>query len=377
MVHEAASAAPAEPVEPGPVARLVQTVLPEVELKVGQSPMDEVVTIRRDDFVQVMEAAKKDERLAFDYLRCLSGVDYLTELETVYHFYSFKHGHSLAIKVRCPNEDTHVPTVSHLWQTANWHERETQELYGIVFDGHPDMRPLLTEEGLGYYIMRKSHPLADIEEWQEDYLQTIEEAKAQMATATGIAAPLDEKALKIQMAQQKAAVIKRVRDEARAKGLSPEDEKAVVQEAIKKYEEEHAAAQAATAAPAAPAKPVDERAAKIQLAQQKAALITKTREEARAKGLSPEDERQVVAEALKKFSEEQEQATTATAAPAPAAATPAAPPQDRAAKIQLAQQKAALITKTREEARAKGLSTEEERQAVAEALKQFAEEQAG
>ena len=242
MVHEAASAAPAEPVEPGPVARLLQTVLPGLEFEVGQSPMDEVVTIRRDDFDQVMEAAKKDERLAFDYLRCLSGVDYLTELETVYHFYSFKHGHSLAIKVRCPNGDTHVPTVSHLWQTANWHERETQELYGIMFDGHPDMRPLLTEEGLGYYIMRKSHPLADIEEWQEDYLQTIEEAKAQMATATGIAAPLDEKALKIRMAQQKAAVIKKVRDEARAKGLSPEDEKAVVQEAIKKYEEEHAAA---------------------------------------------------------------------------------------------------------------------------------------
>ena len=56
-----------------------------------------------------------------------------------------------------------------------------------MFDGHPDLRPLLTEEGLGYYIMRKSHPLADIEEWQEDYLKAIEEAKTQMAAATGVA----------------------------------------------------------------------------------------------------------------------------------------------------------------------------------------------
>ena len=80
----------------------------------------------------------------------------------------------------------------------------------------------------------QSHPLADIEEWQEDYLKTIEEAKSQMAVATGVAAPVDEKALKIQMAQQKAAVIKKARDEARAKGLSPEDEKAAVQDAIKK-----------------------------------------------------------------------------------------------------------------------------------------------
>ena len=378
MVHEAAPAAPAEPIEPRPVIRLMQSVLPDVELEVGRSPRDEVVTIRRDDFTRVMEAAKNDERLAFDYLRCLSGVDWLTSLETVYHLYSFKHLHSLAIKVRCPPDDAHVPTVSHLWQTANWHERETRELFGIVFDGHPDLRPLLTEEGLGYYIMRKSHPLADIEEWQEDYLKTIDEAKAQMAAATGVAAPVDEKALKIQMAQQKGAVMKKARDEARAKGLSTEDEKAAVQAAIKKFEDEFAAGLGAAPA-AAPAKPVDERAAKIQLAQQKAALITKTRSEARAKGLSPEDERQVVAEALKKFSEEQEQATKEQGASSKeqevTAPPAAAAPMDRAAKIQLAQQKAALITKAREEARAKGLSPEEERQAVSEALKRFAEGQ--
>src|SRR4029453_4620118 len=141
----------------------------------------------------------------------------------------------------------------------------------------------------------------------------------------------------------KAAIMKKARDDARAKGLSPEDEKAAVQEALKKFDEEHAAG--AAAAPAAPGKPVDDRAAKIQLAQQKAALITKTRTEARAKGVSPEEERQIVAEALKKFSEEQE-APSAPAAPAPAAAPPATPaPMDRAAKIKLAQQKAALITK--------------------------------
>jgi len=373
MVHEAATVAPPEPIEPGPVARLLQESLPGLALVIGQSPIDEVVTVRRDDLARVMEMAKNDDRLALDYLRCLSGVDWLTDLETVYHLYSFKHRHSIAIKVRFPTADAHVPSVSHLWETANWHERETQELFGIVFDGHPDPRPLLTEEGLGYYIMRKSHPLADIEEWQEDYLKTIEEAKAQMAASTGVAAPVDEKALKIQIAQQKAALITKARDEARAKGLSTEDEKAAVQEALKKFEEEHAAG--AAAAPSAPTKPVDERAAKIQLAQQKAALITKTRNEARAKGVSPEEERQIVAEALKKFSEEQEQAVTAPQ-PAPAAPTaPAAAPMDRAAKIQLAQQKAALITKTREEARAKGLSPEEERQAVSEALKKFAEEQ--
>jgi NADH:ubiquinone oxidoreductase subunit C len=373
--HGGAAAAPAAPVEPGPVARLLQSVLPGVEFEIRQSPKDEVVTIRRDDFSRVMTAVKNGERLAFDYLRCLSGVDWLTHLEAVYHLYSFRHRHSLTIKVQCPTEDAHVPTVSDLWHTANWHEREMYELFGIMLDGHPDMRPLLTEEGLGYYIMRKSHPLADVEEWQEDYLKTIEEAKAQMAAATGVAPPVDEKALKIQMAQQKGAVMKKARDEARAKGLSPEDEKAAVQAAIKKFEEEFAAGQTAAGVAAAPAKPVDERAAKIQLAQQKAALITKTRNEARARSVSSEEERQLVAEALKKFTEEQEAAAAAPATPAPAAAAAPAAPMDRAAKIQLAQQKAALITKTREQARAQGLSPEEERKVVAEALKKFSEEQ--
>jgi NADH-quinone oxidoreductase subunit C len=309
MAQEETQATAVAAPEPGPIALLFRETLPDVQFEIGQSPIDEVLTIQRDDFLRVMEAAKNDERLAFDFLRCLSGVDWLTQLETVYHFYSFKRHHSVALKVRCPYEDPHLPTVSYLWQTANWHERETHELYGIVFDGHPDLRPLLTEEGLGYFIMRKSHPLADIEEWQEDYLKTIEEAKTQMAAAGGEAPPVDERAAKIVLAQKKAAVIKQVRDQARAKGLSPEDEKAAVQDALKKFDEESASGGAtaeappAAAAPAGP--PADSRAAKIALAQKKAALITKTREEARAKGLSPEDERHAVAEALKAFAEGQ------------------------------------------------------------------------
>ncbi len=291
---------------PGSIADVFKEALPGVEFRAGQTPTDVVLTVRREDFLRVIQAAKQDERLAFDFLRSVSGVDHMTGLEVVYHLYSYRLGHSAAIKVQCPYEDAHVPSVSHLWQTANWHERETHELFGIVFDGHPDLRPLLTEEGLGYYILRKSHPLADIEEWQEDYLQAMEQARAQMAAAPGEAAPaapMDERAAKIALAQKKAAFIKQVREEARAKGLSPEEEKAAVQEGLKRFEEEQ---QEATATPApAPAKPADERAAKIALAQKKAALIKKTREEARAQGLSPEEERKVVAEALKALAEEE------------------------------------------------------------------------
>ena len=159
MVHEATAAPPATPVEPGPVARLLQEALPDLALEIGQSPIDEPVTVRREDLARVMQTAKSDERLALDYLRCLSGVDWLTDLETVYHLYSFKHGHSIAIKVRFPTSDAHVPSVSHLWETANWHERETQELFGIVFDGHPDPRRLLMPEDWEGCPLRKDYPV--------------------------------------------------------------------------------------------------------------------------------------------------------------------------------------------------------------------------
>lgn len=367
MAEEGTSAtAEALAPEPGPVGKIFASVLTGVDFGVVETPLDETLTVPRDDFSRVMETAKNDDRLAFDYLRCVSGVDYLTELETVYHLYSFRHAHGVALKVRCPYDDPHVPTVSHLWAAANWHERETHEMYGIVFDGHPDLRPLLTEEGLGYYILRKSHPLADIDDWQEDYLVAIQKAKEQAAAASGQAPPVDEKARKIELAQKKAQIIKKTRDEAREKGLSPEEQKAAVDAAIKQFEED-LAAEEAEAGGGAPAKPVDERAAKIQLAQQKAALIKKTRDEARAKGLSSDEEKQLVAEALKKFSAEQEAA--------PAAAAPEKPAEtDGSTKIKQAQEKAALIKKTRDEARAKGLSSDEEKQLVAEALKKYAEE---
>ena len=360
MTKEAAPT-PAAPTL-GPVGELFRQALPGVILEPSDTPIDEAITVRRDDFRRVMETAKSDERLDFDCLRCISGVDWLTELESVYMLWSYRHGRGVMIKVRCPYEDAHVPTVSHLWGSANWHERATYEMFGIVFDGHPDLRPLLTEEGLGYYPLRKSHPLAEIDDWQEDYLETIDQAKQQTAAASGAAPVIDEKAAKIAAAQasrdnHRHAPMHGQRALAGREGGSG---------ALAKYEEEQKAA--AAAAPVAGGGG-DPKASKIALAQAKAKVITKAREEARAKGMSAEDERLFVAEALKKFADAQ-------AAPAPAAAAPAAP-MTQASKIQLAQAKAKIITKTREEARAKSLSPDEERQAVAEALKKFAEEQGG
>ena len=164
--------APIVPPPPGSVAERCKEVLTDVEFAANQGVLDVVLTVPRQDIPRVMRAAKDDPRLAFDYLRCLSGVDQMEQgLEVVYHLYSFKHAHNVTIKTLLPTDDPQVATVTSVWNGALWHEREAHEMFGIVFQGHPDLRPLLLEEGLGYHPLLKSHPLAEIEEWQEDLLR--------------------------------------------------------------------------------------------------------------------------------------------------------------------------------------------------------------
>jgi NADH/F420H2 dehydrogenase subunit C len=285
-----------------PVVERLRAILPQVPWEFVATPNDPAIVVRREDLPHLMQTLKEHPDLAFDYLRCLSGVDHIDQLEVVYHLRSFRHGHTLAVKVPVPLEDPHVPTMTHLWQAANWHERETHEMFGIVFDGHPDLRPLLLEEGLGYHPLRKSHPLAEIEEWQEDFLER-EEALVAAAAPPGARAEEDERAKKIALAQKKAEVMKRAREEARAKGLTGEEERKYVQEALRRFEAELGQEAPPKEAPAAKAAPAD-RAAKIALAQKKAEVIKRAREEARAKGLTGEEERKYVQEALRRLEQE-------------------------------------------------------------------------
>ena len=357
MTQEAVQETP--PPAPGPVVTLLKQALPGVDFAINETPTDESVTVQRDDFLRVMETVRNGSRLQFDYLRCQSGVDYLNELESVYHLYSFTHKHSLAVKVRCPYEDPHVPTVSHIWDAANWHERETHEMFGIVYDGHPDLRPLLTEEGLGYYILRKSHPLAEIEEWQEDLLIAVDRAKQQMAAQAGEEVPAMSK---VEMAQAKAKIMKEARDKARAEGLDTAAEKAAVRAAIDKFEAEMAAGGGGGAAPAG-------QMSKVEIAQAKSKLITKARADARAQGMDTKAEKEYVAQKLKEFTAELEGGS--------GDAAPATPAKPQMSKIELAQAKSKLITKARAEARAQGMDTAAEKEYVAKKLKEFSAEQGG
>ncbi|HEY4388065.1 MAG TPA: NADH-quinone oxidoreductase subunit C [Ktedonobacteraceae bacterium] len=98
------------------------------------------------------------DQLSFDLLSCISGVDMLDHLETVYHLRSTTRGQLLQLKVRIANENPEVDSVVSVWPTANWLERETYDMYGIRFAGHPDLRRMLLDDDFeGYPLLKSFH----------------------------------------------------------------------------------------------------------------------------------------------------------------------------------------------------------------------------
>jgi len=110
---------------------------------------------------EVCRHAKND--LGFDYLVDISSVDDYGEdprWTLVYHLRGLTHGAELRLKTRVGEEKSELPTVTTVWGTANWHEREIYDMMGIRFRGHPDLRRILMWEGYPYFPLRKDFPLA-------------------------------------------------------------------------------------------------------------------------------------------------------------------------------------------------------------------------
>ncbi len=92
----------------------------------------------------------------FDYLMCLSGIDYNNgTLGAVYHLSSMSHKHKIVLKANCPKDNPRIQSVSSVWGTANWHEREAFDMFGIMFDGHPDLRRILCPDDYPGHPLRK------------------------------------------------------------------------------------------------------------------------------------------------------------------------------------------------------------------------------
>ncbi len=171
--RQAEAKAPAKvPPPPGSIADLIAEALPDVKLEAYQGVSNVIIEVDRSDVPKMMPVLKEDPRLDLKFLRCLFGVDHGEEgLEVVYQLLSLEKGHEVAVKTRLPQDDPRVASVTSVWRGANWHERETRDMFGITFDGHPHLLPLLLPEDMtDHYPLRKDNPLAEIEEWQAEFL---------------------------------------------------------------------------------------------------------------------------------------------------------------------------------------------------------------
>jgi len=125
---------------------------------------DITIIIRKGELFSIMKSLKEWKETVFDYLVDITAVDFLAlvgaeRFEVVYHLYSHLHSRRLRVKVLVPEDDPAVPTMVPLWQSAIWMERETAEMFGIVFVGHPDLRKLLLPDDFPGHPLRKDYPL--------------------------------------------------------------------------------------------------------------------------------------------------------------------------------------------------------------------------
>jgi NADH-quinone oxidoreductase subunit C len=144
---------------PNDIAKRIQDQLGSAITEVVADDKHPRVHTTAENWRKVAEFIFNDSDLAFDWLGCLSGVDYVADNQLcgVYDLYSTKHGHWFAVKVYVDRDKPNIPSVMDLWPAADWHEREAFDMYGIIFDGHTDLRRILCPEDWVGYPLRKDY----------------------------------------------------------------------------------------------------------------------------------------------------------------------------------------------------------------------------
>ena len=122
--------------------------------------------IRRDDLPRAAKTLRDDPALRFEFCSGVSGVHYPNdkgrELHAVYHLLSMTHNRRIRLEVTCPDSDPHIPSVVSVYPTNDWHERETYDFFGIIFDGHPSLTRIEMPDDWPGHPQRKDYPLGGV-----------------------------------------------------------------------------------------------------------------------------------------------------------------------------------------------------------------------
>ena len=135
------------------ITEFVKSLDPELLINEGKQYVE--VTVPSEKLHSIAKQLREDKETLFDFLFCLTGVDYGTDLGIVYHLQSTSLRHTVVLKVRTNDrEHPQFDTVSDIWATADFHEREAFDLLGIRFANHPDLRRLFLDSSWGYPLRK-------------------------------------------------------------------------------------------------------------------------------------------------------------------------------------------------------------------------------
>ncbi|HVT03415.1 MAG TPA: NADH-quinone oxidoreductase subunit C [Thermoanaerobaculia bacterium] len=200
MADETQPPATAAPQPPPPAARTADDILREPLVASTVSRIRDAITtakefageitlhVSRDRIREVCQAFKSD---GFTYLVDLSGIDYSTypnhseaRFGVAYHLYSFRSNARVRLKVFAADGES-IPSVSSVWKTANWHERETFDMFGVEFEGHPNLERILMWEGFNGFPLRKDFPIRGIDTGAAIYPEVFPEGGGPKPGSTG------------------------------------------------------------------------------------------------------------------------------------------------------------------------------------------------
>ena len=105
------------------------------------------IDVEANDWLAFAQQLRNEQALFFDYLFCLTCIDWMTHLTMVYHLSSTKFRHNIVIKIKLDRTNPEIESVSKIWRTADFHEREVYEMFGVNFLNHPDLRLLILPDG--------------------------------------------------------------------------------------------------------------------------------------------------------------------------------------------------------------------------------------
>ena len=147
------------------VVDLLKSRFPAISFDINEFRGEHTVVVPKENIVEICRFLKEDPDLSFDLLSDLCGIDMNTpesRFGVIYNIFSLKNKLRIRLKTFAEQDDPRVPTVTGVWSTANWHERETYDMFGIIFEGHPDLRRIYMREDFEHYPLRKDFPLMGI-----------------------------------------------------------------------------------------------------------------------------------------------------------------------------------------------------------------------